>query len=68
MTIKIKNSAGKIVKTLGPYKGKPVNTALSAKFTVPRTWKPGLYKFLVSAKDKAANLQSKVGSNKLTVK
>ena len=68
VTIKIKNSAGKLVKTLGPYKGKPVNTALSAKFTVPRTWKPGLYKFLVSAKDKAGNLQSKVGSNRLTVR
>jgi hypothetical protein len=68
VTIKVKNSAGKVVKTLGPYAGKKVNTVLSAKLTVPRTWKPGIYKFLVYARDRAANVQSKAGSNKLTVR
>ena len=49
---------------------RPVNTATAppAKFTVPRTWKAGAYGFYVYAKDKAGNAQSKVGSNRLTVK
>ena len=68
VTIKVKNKAGKVVKTLKPVV-KPVNTPmpLTWKFTVPRTWKAGTYKFYVAATDKAGN-KAKVASNKLIVK
>jgi hypothetical protein len=65
--IKVKNQAGKIVKTLR-CGVKKVNTTLSVRFTVPRTWKLGTYHFYVSAVDAAGNVQAKVGSNKLLVK
>jgi photosystem II stability/assembly factor-like uncharacterized protein len=66
VTIKIKNKAGKVVKTLRPVV-KPVNTALTWKFTVPRTWKAGTYKFNVSATDAAGN-KATIVSNKLIVR
>ena len=67
VTIKIKNSAGKVVKTLGPYKGKAVNRLLSATFTCRLA--KGSYRFYVSATDAAGNAQVlPAGSNRLTVK
>jgi hypothetical protein len=67
VVIKVKNSAGKLVKTL-QYASKPVNMALTAKFTVPGTWKRGTYRFYVYATDGAGNTQLKAASNKLIVK
>jgi hypothetical protein len=68
VTIKIKNRAGKVLKTLR-YRGKPVNRLLTARFTVPRTWKAGAYRrFFVYARDQAGNAQRKIGSNRLTVR
>ena len=68
VTIKLKNRVGKVVRTLGPYEDRAVNTPLTARFTVPRTWKQGTYKFYVYATDVAGNAQSKIGSNKLAVR
>ena len=65
VTIKVKNKAGKVVKTLRPVV-KPVNTALTWKFTVPRTWRAGTYHFYVYATDRAGN-EAPVASNKLIV-
>lgn len=65
--IVVKNSVGKVVKTLS-YASKPVNMALTAKFTVPGTWKRGTYRFYVYATDRAGNTQLKAASNKLIVK
>ena len=67
VTIKVKNHAGKIVKTLR-CGVKTVNTTLSVRFNVPRTWKVGTYRFYVYATDAAGNVQAKVGSNKLLVR
>jgi hypothetical protein len=68
VTIKIRNKAGKVVKTLGPVV-KGVNIALTRRFTVPRTWKAATYRFSIYAKDKAGNTQTlPVGSNRLVVK
>jgi hypothetical protein len=68
VTIKVKNKAGKVVKTLRPVV-KPVNTALTWKFTVPRTWRAGTYHFYVYATDRAGNTQATpVGANHLKVK
>ena len=66
-TIKVKNRAGKVVKTL-TFTAKPVNTLLRGRFTVPRTWRVGTYRFYVYAKDAAGNAQASVGSNRLIVK
>jgi photosystem II stability/assembly factor-like uncharacterized protein len=66
-TIKVKNKSGKVAKTV-KYTNKWVNTPLTAKFTVPRTWKPGTYKYLVYATDNAGNPQGKIGTNKLVVR
>jgi photosystem II stability/assembly factor-like uncharacterized protein len=67
VTIKIKNSSGKVVKTLGPYKGVVVNKRLSAKLYSCQL-RHGTYRFSVFATDKAGNLQAlPVGSNRLTV-
>ncbi|HJW76917.1 MAG TPA: hypothetical protein VJ787_14845, partial [Thermoleophilia bacterium] len=69
VTIKVKNRAGKVVKTLGAYKAKTVNTLLAARFTVPRTWRTGTYRFLIYAKDAAGNAQVlPAGSNRLIVR
>jgi hypothetical protein len=65
--IVVKNPAGKVVKTL-KYAGVAVNADLTAKFTVPTTWKTGTYKFLVYATDTAGNTQTKIATNKLVVK
>lgn len=68
VTVKLKNRAGKVVKTLGPAL-KVVNSTLTWKFTVPRTWRAGTYHFYVYAKDTAGNTQTlPVGSNKLVVR
>lgn len=67
VVIKVKNSAGKVVKTL-TYATVAVNSSLSGKFVVPRTWKAGTYRFYVSATDGAGNTQLKIASNKLIVK
>ena len=64
----VKNAAGKVVKTLRPTV-KSVNTVLTWKFTVPRTWRIGTYRFYVTVtKDAAGNPGTKVASNKLIVK
>jgi photosystem II stability/assembly factor-like uncharacterized protein len=68
VTIKVRNIAGKVVRTLGPFKSRLVNERLAATFRVPRTWRAGTYRFLIYATDDAGNTQSKVGSNRLTVK
>jgi len=65
VTIKIKNSRGKVVKTLAAG-NKAVNTAFTVSFKC--TFAKGKYSFFVYATDAAGNVQSKVGSNKLTVK
>ena len=69
VTIKLKNRAGALVKTL-KLGVRTVNgaTALRARFTVPRAWKAGTYKFYIYATDRAGNAQSKVGSNRLLVR
>ena len=68
VTIKVKNRAGKVVKTLKSVV-KPVNTSLTWKFTVPRTWRTGTYRFYVSAhRDTAGNVGANVASNKLIVR
>jgi hypothetical protein len=41
-----KNPGGTVVKTMKPVV-KPVNTVVSWRFTVPRTWKRGTYHFYV---------------------
>ncbi len=65
VTIKIRNRAGKVVKTL-PLGIKSVNASFSAKYRC--TLAKGTYRFYVYAVDTAGNTQSKVGSNRLTVK
>jgi len=63
--IKIKNSAGKVVKTLKPG-SKAVNALLSTSFTCKLA--KGKYKFYVTATDAAGNKASNTAVNKLTVK
>jgi photosystem II stability/assembly factor-like uncharacterized protein len=65
--IKVKTRAGKVVKTMKAV-WKPVNTPLTWKFTVPRTWKRGTYRFYLYATDRAGNTQANVASNRLIVK
>ncbi len=68
VTIKVRNAAGRTVKTLGPAVRK-VNALFGWSFTVPRTWRAGTYRFSVYAKDKAGNAQTlPVGSNRLLVR
>jgi hypothetical protein len=67
VVIKVKNSAGKVVKTL-TANGVAVNAAKTKSFSVPRTWKTGTYKYYVYATDTAGNAQLKAGVNKLVVK
>ncbi len=66
VTIKVKNSAGKVVKTINA--GKVTLGAHTAKLAVPKTWKAGTYRFYVYATDLAGNHQLKVMSNRLVVK
>jgi trimeric autotransporter adhesin len=67
VTIKIKTLHGTLKKTLR-CGVKAVNTTFSVRFTVPRTWKAGTYRFYVYATDTAGNPQVKVASNKLIVR
>jgi hypothetical protein len=67
VTVKIRNSANKVVKTLGPYKGKGVNKLLYATFACKLA--RGSYRFYVYATDTAGNAQvSPAGSNRFTVR
>ena len=66
-TVTVKNSAGKVVKTL-TAKGATTGATHTVKLTVPRTWKAGTYHFYVYATDLAGNAQAKAASNKITVK
>jgi hypothetical protein len=63
--IKIKNKAGKVVKTLKPGV-KAVNVLQKATFTCKLA--RGTYKFYVTATDAAGNVTAKAAVNKLTVK
>ena len=63
--IKIKTLSGKTVKQVTLSKRK-VNTDLSYRFRC--TLGKRVYKFYVLATDQAGNTQSKIGSNRLTVK
>lgn len=65
VTIQVKNSKGKVVKTLGPFTKRPMCQWLSATFvcTLPK----GTYKFFVKATDKAGNGAAKIGSARLKV-
>ena len=66
MTVKIRNKAGRVVA--GPLgMCAAVNSPLTFKFKVPRTWKAGTYRFSVYATDAAGNKAAAV-SNKLIVK
>jgi photosystem II stability/assembly factor-like uncharacterized protein len=69
VTIKVKNRAGNAVRTL-KLGLRAVNTAgvLTARFTVPRTWNRGTYRFFVFATDAAGNTQASIPSNRLVVK
>lgn len=68
VTIKVRNRAATVVKTLS-YTGRTVNVVLAGKFTVPRTWRIGTYHFSVYAKDRAGNIYATpVGVNHLYVK
>ena len=63
--IKIKNKAGKVVKTIKPG-SKSVNVLQKATFTCKLA--KGTYKFYVTATDAAGNKSSNTAVNKLTVK
>jgi hypothetical protein len=65
VVIKVKNRAGKVVKTIKAG-SVTVNVTLSAKFRC--TLAKGTYKYYVYATDAAGNTQSKVGYAKLTVR
>jgi hypothetical protein len=64
-TIKIKNKAGKVVKTLKST-ALPVGAAQSVKFTCKL--KAGVYKVSATAADKAGNVSAVSASRKLTVR
>ena len=65
VTIKIRNAAGRLVKTysLGP---RATGVQLAARFVCHLP--PGTYRFLVYARDEAGNPQTRLGWNTLTVK
>ncbi len=65
--IVVTSPAHRVVATLKRV-GQPVNAALSASFTVPRTWRRGAYSFEVLANDNAGNPQAVTGANTLVVK
>jgi hypothetical protein len=65
--IVVKSPAGKIVKTY-KFAGKAIDTVFSYKFSVPRTWKAGTYKFFVTATDTAGNADTTPAVNKLVIK
>ena len=64
--VKVKNSRGKVVKTL-TFSGKPVNTRLTSTFFC--SLKKGSYRYYVYATDVAGNAQrAPAGSNTLKVR
>ena len=65
VSIKIKNSRGKVVKTITAA-SVAVNAQLTAKFRC--TLVKGTYKYYVYATDVSGNCAAKVGSARLTVK
>ena len=65
VVIKIKNRAGKVVKTIKPGV-KAVNVLQKATFTCKLA--KGTYKFYVTATDAAGNVAAKAAVNKLTVR
>ena len=65
VSIKIKNTRGKVVKTITAA-SVAVNAQLTAKFRC--TLAKGAYKYFVYATDASGNAQSTVGSARLTVK
>ena len=65
VTIKVKNSKGKTVRTIASG-AQNVNVTLTAKFRC--TLAKGAYKYHVYATDASGNAQSKIGSARLTVK
>jgi hypothetical protein len=65
VSIKIKNRAGKVVKTLSAGT-KSVNAPLTKKFRCGLA--KGTYRYYVYATDASGNAQSKIGSARLTVK
>ena len=65
VTIKIRNAKGKLMRAF-VLKRSATGTLLTKRFTC--TLARGTYRFSVYAKDAAGNLQSRVGSNTLTVK
>lgn len=65
VVIKIKNRAGKVVKTISAA-GVAVNAQLTAKFRC--RFARGTYKYYVYATDASGNAQSKVAYAKLTVR
>ena len=68
VVIAVKNSAGTVVKTL-TRSAIAVNKPLTVSLAVPHAWKPGAYRFTVSATDQAGNAQTvPAGKNKLTVR
>jgi hypothetical protein len=65
LTVKIKNAAGKVVKTLTAT-AQPTNATVNISFTCKLA--VGTYKYVVYATDLAGNSQVKAGGNKLVVK
>jgi hypothetical protein len=65
VTIRVKTSSGRLVRKLRSV-GVAVDKRLVARFVCRLA--PGRYRFFVYATDAAGNGQSKVGSNKLTVR
>ncbi len=57
VTIQIKNSRGKVVKTLGPIGGRPMCQPLAVQFTCNLA--KGVYTFYVKAVDAAGNTATK---------
>jgi hypothetical protein len=64
--IKVTNAVGRVVRTLGPGV-KTVNTLHVRRFRVPRTWRPGTYRFSVYATDGAGN-PARPASNRLVIR
>jgi hypothetical protein len=64
-TVKIKNKAGKVVKTLKST-AKPVNAAQNVKFVCKLA--KGTYKITATARDKAGNVSTVSPAKRLTVK
>ena len=65
--IQVRAPGGAVVKRI-KVANRPVNTTLGVSFTVPPSWRKGIYVFRVFAVDDAGNVQAKVGSNTLTVR